>query len=340
MIKKENFGKFDGKEVSLYTLTGSDGLTVCITDFGGIIRNIFYKGHDVVLGCDTLEDYKTTPGNLGALIGRNSNRIANAEFELDGKTYKLLKNDGNNNLHGGAPGFNAKLWDSEAIDGDEPSIVLTLKSPDGEAGFPGNADIKVTYTVTAQNSLKIHYEAVCDANTLMNLTNHSYFNMNGHESGTTGGHTIEVMADFFTPNSDECMPTGEILSVSGRAFDLRKPTKMSHVYTSDDEQVKLFGGFDHNFCLRGRGFRKVASITGDKSGITMETYTDLPGVQIYTGNFLDGAVACKDGIKYDMHYGICFETQFFPNTPAISHFPSTVLKKGDKYDTTTEYKFV
>lgn len=340
MITKEHFGTLDGKEVSLYTLDNGSGLVAKISDCGGIITNLVANGTDVVLGRDTLEDYLTNSGYYGALIGRNSNRIANSEFDLNGKKYSLYANNGKNNLHGGKIGFDKKVWAAETIDGDEPSLILTLTSPDGDEGFPGNAEVKVTYTVTSENSIRLHYEAECDADTVMNLTNHTYFNLNGHDSGTIDGHTIELDSSFYTPNNDECMPTGEILSVDGTIFDLRKPVKFADIFASDDEQVKMFDGFDHNFCLNGRGFRKISTLKGDATGISMDTYTDLPGVQIYSGNSIVEDVVCKGSNLYKIHQAVCLETQFFPNSLAHTHFPSPILKKGEKYDTITEYKFI
>lgn len=341
MITKELFGNHEGKDVFLYKLDNENGLSVEIITFGGVIKNIYYKGLDLVLGRDSLEEYLDNDGYLGALIGRNSNRIQNAEFELGGKVYKLFPNDkGVSNLHGGKIGYDSRVWDSEAVDGKEPALILTLHSPDGEEGFPGNADIKVTYTVTTENSLKIHYEAVCDADTVMNMTNHAYFNLNGHNSGVTDNHTLTLDSDFYTPNTEKCLPYGEILSVEGTVFDLRKPVRLGDVFESDNEQIKMFKGFDHNFCLNGRGFRKVSELCGDKSGIKMETYTDLPGIQVYCGNFLKPERVCKGGAIYDSHHAICLETQVFPNAMALPHFPSPILRKGEKYDTVTEYKFI
>lgn len=340
MITKENFGTYNGNDVFLFTLDAGGLLSAQITNFGGIVKSLYFKNTDVVLGRDTLEEYLKNDGYYGAIIGRNSNRIKGAKFELGGKTYTVAENDGANNLHGGNVGFNSKVWSAEAIDGAEPSLRLSLVSPDGEEGFPGTANITVTYTVTHDNSLKIHYEATCDTDTIMNLTNHSYFNLNGHTDGTIDEHTISVNSDFCTPNTNECIPNGEIRFVNGTVFDLRKPKRLADVFASDDEQKKMFGGFDHNFCLNGRGFRKVASLCGDKSGIKMDTYTDLPGIQIYSGNAIIEDRVCKDGAVYKKHQAICLETQAFPNSINFSHFPSPVLKKGEKYDTTTEYKFM
>lgn len=340
MITKDFWGTHDGKEVYLYTLDNECGLSVQITNLGGTIKSIFYKNTDVVLGRDSLEEYLDNDGYIGALIGRNSNRIKNSEFELNGKTYKLYPNDEENNLHGGKIGYDSRVWDSETVDLAEPALILTLHSPDGEEGFPGNADIKVTYTVTKENSLKLHYEAFCDEDTVMNLTNHAYFNLNGHDSGVIDNQTIMVDASFYTPNTDECMPYGEILSVDGTVFDLREPKRFADIFADKHEQIKMFGGFDHNFCLNGRGFRKVSELYGDKTGIKMETYTDLPGIQVYCSNSLKNDRICKGGVIYDIHHAVCLETQVFPNATSLPHFPSPFLKKGEKYDTVTEYKFI
>ena len=339
MITKESYGTLNGKAVSLYTLDNGCGLVAKISDCGGIITHLIANGTDVVLGRNNIDEFMQYSGYYGALIGRNSNRIANSEFTLNGKKYSLYANNGKNNLHGGKIGFDKKVWDAEMVDADEPALVLTLKSPDGDEGFPGNADVKVTYTLTKENSIVLHYEATCDADTVMNMTNHTYFNLNGHDSGTTDTHTIQMDSDFYTPNNSECMPTGEILSVDGSIFDLRQPVKFADIFSSDDEQVKMFGGFDHNFCLRGTGFRKVSTLNGDKTGITMDTYTDQPGVQIYCGNAINEDEVCKGGVKYNVHQAVCLETQVFPNALENSHFPTAVLKCGEKYDTVTEYKF-
>ena len=339
MIKKELFGKLPEGEVYCYTLDNGKDLSAEIISYGGIIKNLYFKGTDVVLGRDTLEDYLENNGCFGALIGRNSNRIRNAEFVLNGKKYILAKNNNGNNLHGGNVGFDKKIWAVEEKDGAEPSLVLTLESKDGEEGFPGNAKIKVTYTLTLDNSIKIHYEAECDEDTVMNLTNHSYFNLNGHDAGTVDNHEVEFNASFFTPNTEQCMPYGEILKVSGTPFDFTTPNTLNFGFESGFEQLEMFGGYDHNFVIDGSGFRKFATVKGDKTGHIMECFTDLPGVQLYTGNFIDEERICKGGEKYKVHQGLCLETQYFPNALELTHFPSPILRAGEKYDTVTEYKF-
>jgi len=338
-VNKIKFGEVDGREVYSYILDNGNGLCAEILTYGGIIRKLVYKGVDVVHGRDSMEEYLDNRGYFSALIGRNSNRIENSEFEINGKIYKLFANDGKNNLHGGKVGFDKKIWDADAVDSEEPSLVLTTFSPDGEEGFPGNVNVKVTYTLTADNSIRLHYEGESDADTVLNMTNHAYFNMNGHSSGTVDGHTLSLDSSFFTPNTDECIPNGEILSVKGTPFDFSTPETMGERFKSDYEQIRMFGGFDHNFVLNGRGYRKVGEYTGDKSGITMEIYTDQSGIQVYSGNMIDENRVCKDGTVYKIHSAVCFETQAFPNNLRFSHFPGAILRKGDKYNTTTAYKF-
>lgn len=342
MITKRFFGKSGGKDVFAYELANKDkSLKAEIITYGGILRTLVYNGIDVVLGRDTIEEYENNAGCFGALIGRNSNRIFGGEFSLNGKKYTLAKNDnGVCNLHGGNIGYNKRVWDAKEVDGDEPSLVLSLFDPDKTEGFPGNVNVKVTYTVTCGNQLKIHYEAESDADTVINLTNHSYFNLNGHASGNTGNHTFKMEASFYTPNTKDCYPYGEILSVEGTPFDFRKEKKLSDGLNADFEQIKMFNGFDHNFVLDGSGYRKYAVVTGDISKITMECYTDLPGVQLYTGNGIEQGRVCKEGALYDTHGGFCLETQKFPNATNIPFFPSIFVKKGEKYDTVSAYKFV
>ena len=339
-ITKKQFGEHNGSAIHLYTLTNKNGLTAEILNYGGIIKKLIYKNIDVVLGRDTMEEYENNRGCFSALIGRNSNRIKNSEFELNDKVYKLFANDGKNNLHGGKEGFDKKIWDAKMIDEEEPSVVLSIASHDGEEGFPGTVNVKVTYTLTNDNTLKIHYIGESDADTILNMTNHAYFNLNGHSSGSVKDHTLWLNSDFYTPNDDDCIPTGEILSVKNTPFDFTNEHTIGECLKSEHEQIKKFGGFDHNFALNGRGYRKVGRCVGDKTGIAMEIYTDQIGMQIYSCNMIEEGRICKDGVTYDKHQGICFETQAFPNSINISHFPSTVLRKGEKYDTVTSYKFI
>ncbi|MEE0867557.1 MAG: aldose epimerase family protein [Clostridia bacterium] len=338
-ITKKEFGVLESETVYLFTLDNNKGLKAEIFNLGGTIRALYFNGTDVVQGYDTLDKYLIRSCYYGAIIGRYSNRIENSVFTINGKDYHLYANDGRNNLHGGKIGFDKKLWNAEMLDGEEPSLRLTLHSPDGDEGFPGNCDVTVTYTLTKGNALRIHYEGICDQDSAINMTNHSYFNLNGHDSGTIDNHTLELASDFYTPNCEECFPCGEVLSVKNTAFDLTTAKPLGECFKSNDEQVKMFNGFDHNFVLRGMGFRHCATLIGDKTGIKMDMCTDLPGVQIYTVNSNDDNFTCKNGAIYPVHSAICLETQTFPNGLKHTHYPNGFIKKGEKYDTVTEYKF-
>lgn len=342
MITEKYFGKASSGDVTAYTLDNKNGLIAEILTLGGIIRRLIVNGTDVALGRETADGAFIDDAYQGALIGRNSNRIENCEFTINDKKYTLDANDSgrDNNLHGGVDGFARRIWDAKAIDGDEPQLVLSLFSPDGDQGFPGNAEIKVTYTLTKDNSLKIHYEGVCDADTVINMTNHSYFNLNGHDSGDVLGHKLWLDSSFFTPNSDLCVADGTILSVKDTPFDFTNEKEIGKDIHDSCYQIQNFRGYDHNFAINGRGFRKFAELTGDKTGITMQCFTDQPGVQLYTANFLTADIPCKDGAKYTTHSGLCLETQVFPNALKFSHFPTSIVKKGEKYDTVTEFKFI
>lgn len=339
-IVKTKFGEYEGKEVFLYTLDNNKGLVAEIINYGGIIKSLVYNGVDVVLGRDTMEEYLDNEGCFGALIGRNSNRIENAEFIMNGKKYKLSANNGRNNIHGGNIGFDKKVWDAQIIDSIEPALVLSLTSPDGEEGFPGEVKIKVTYTLTSDDALSIHYEGESNSDTVLNMTNHTYFNLNGHSSGTVENHTLWLTSSFYTPNNEECMPYGEVHAVKGTPFDFSTTETIRERFDSKCEQIKMFGGFDHNFALDGYGYRLAGKLTGDKTGITMQMYTDQKGLQLYTGNWIDEKRVCKSGTIYKRHDGLCLETQAFPNSLKFSHFPNAFLKKGEKYDTVTVYKFI
>lgn len=337
-ITSKKYGEFNGRDVYAYTLSNEKGLSAEIINYGGAITKLVYNGTDVVLGWDNLEEYVNNSGCYGALVGRNSNRIENAEFELNGKTYKLFANNIKSNLHGGPDGFNNRIWDTECVDEEEPALILRLISPDGDQGFPGEVSVKVTYTLTKDNAISIHYEAECDQDTIINMTNHSYFNPNGHESGSVENCSLWMASSFYTPNNPECCPLGSILPVDTTPFDFREETTIGENLAIKHEQIELFGGYDHNFVIDGRGLRKAAVCTGDKSGISMELFTDCPGVQIYIPtNKPHGKT--KDGAEYCRYNAICLETQAFPNSMKYSHFPTTVVKAGEKYDTTTVYKF-
>lgn len=340
-ITQKEFGKTEAGTVVAFTLDNGRGLQAEILNRGGIIRRLIFNGTDVVLGRETLDAYQNGSGYFGALIGRNSNRIEDCKFEINGKTYEVAENEvgKNNNLHGGFCGFDKKIWTAKMVDDEEPQLVLSTVSPDGEEGFPGNVSVKVTYTLTKENSIKIHYEGKTDSDTVLNMTNHSYFNLNGHASGDMKNHTLKLACSFYTPNTKTCVPYGEILSVAGTPFDFTAGKKVGEEIHSDYPQLKMFGGYDHNMVIDGKGFRKFAELEGDLTGIVMESFTDLPGVQLYTGNHVNAKTPCKDGAEYAPYQALCLETQDFPNSLKYSHYPSPILKKGEKYDTTTEYKF-
>lgn len=338
-ITSRKYGELNGNDIYSYKLNNCRGLSAEIINYGAILTRLVYNGTDVILGYDKFGEYIDNADYMGAIIGRNSNIIESSEFTLNGKTYKLFPNDKKNNLHGGKEGFNKKIWNAECVDGDEPALVLTYLSPDGEEGFPGNAHVKVTYTLTTDNSLKIHYEVESDQDTVVNMTNHSYFNINGHDSGSIEGQSLWLASHFYTPNTQEIIPCGEIRSVEGTPFDFTKESKIGERLAIRHKQIDMFGGYDHNFVIDGRGYRLAAILKGDKSGITMEMYTDQPAFQFYLPVDFNPDREYKDGAKY-VHYGaLCLETQAFPNGLKYSHFPDVVLKKGDKYDRITAYKF-
>ncbi len=340
MIKKEVIGTHEGKEIYQYTLDNSNGLSAEILNYGGIIKSLTFCGIDMVFGMDSFDDYLNNGDYFGVIVGRNSNRIVGAKFELGDKTYTIPDNDNGNNLHSGPDGFDKKIWDCSICDDVEPSLILSYTSPDGEQGFPSEVKVKVTYTLTADNSLKIHYEGTSDSDTLLNMTNHSYFNLNGHDSGSIHNHTLWLRSSFYTPNAKTNAPYGEVLSVSNTPFDFRKAHKLTEALNSTHAQILLCSGLDHNLVLDGFGYRLAAKLVGDKSGVSMEMYTDAPGVQLYSGNFVNKEkLAYKDGVIYSSQCSLCMETQAFPNFTQNSHFPSGILKKGEKYDTTTTYKF-
>jgi len=346
-VSKRLFGTLkDGREIFAITLDNSRGLSAEVLNYGGIIKNLYFKDKnanrvDMVLGRDTLEEYLDNFGFYGAAIGRHANRIENSEFELNGQVYKVGVNEGKNSLHGGITGFDKKVWEAyeDKDDAEEPSVDFILVSPDMEEGFPGTLKIKMTYTLTKDNALRIEYRAMSDKDTVVNLTNHSYFNLSGHASGNIYDQVLQINSSFYTPNNKECMPTGEVLSVSGTPFDFRCPKPIGQDIKADFEQIEMFGGYDHNFVIDGRGFRLGAAAYSPKTGISMKMYTDKPAVQLYTTNGVEDGRICKDKTEYKPHQAFCLETQYFPNSMKYSHYPSPILKAGDEYHFTTEYRF-
>jgi aldose 1-epimerase len=294
---------------------------------------------DVVVGFGSVEAYeKSTEPYFGATIGRYGNRIAKGKFNLDGKTYTLFTNNGANTLHGGKKGFQYVVWDAKQL--NEHTLELSYLSKDMEEGFPGNLDVKVTYTLTDDNELKIDYLATTDKKTIVNLTNHAFFNLNGEGSGTILDHILQVEADNYTPVDTGLIPTGKNMSVEGTPFDFRTPTAIGARINEENEQLKNGKGYDHNFVLNAHGpLALVASVQGDKSGILMEIYTDEPGLQFYSGNFMESKNTFKNGSNDDFRTALALETQHFPDSPNQPAFPSTELKPGETYKTSTIYKF-
>lgn len=333
----------EGKQTDLYYLKNKNGAQAAITNFGGKLVSLLVpdkqgKMTDVVIGFDSLKAYQKAASYYGALIGRYGNRIAKGKFTLEGKVYTLPINNGQNTLHGGKPGFDSHVWDAKKLDGH--TLQLTYLSKDGDQGFPGNMNVKVTYTLQDDNSLKLSYEATTDKPTVINLTNHTYWNLNGCGSGTILNHVLQLDADHYTPVDSTLIPTGKIPPVAGTPFDFRSPTVIGLRIGQTDEQLKNGKGYDHNFVLNKHNMTTpVATITGDKSGITMQVYTQEPGIQFYTGNFMKGANTVKGGAKDGHRNGFCLETQHYPDSPNQPLFPTTELKPGQVYKTVTVYKF-
>jgi aldose 1-epimerase len=331
----------DGKAVSIFTLTSQSGLRMRVTDYGGIIVSLHVPDRnapaaDVVLGYESLQEYITATPYFGAICGRVANRIANARFELDGTQYTLAANNGDHSLHGGSIGFDKVVWKAHQATGENgPALRLEHTSPDGDEGYPGTLTVAATYELTANNGVRILYEARTDKPTPVNLTNHSYFNLAGAGAGDILDHIVQIEADAYTPVDDTLIPTGERRSVDGTPLDFRNPTPIGA--RIDD----VPGGYDHNYVLRGHAgeLRRAATVVEPESGRTMTVHTTEPGMQLYTGNFLDGSHIGKGGIPYKKHYGFCLETQHFPDSPNQPDFPSTILRPGEVYRQTTVYAF-
>jgi len=347
-IMKEPYGKTaDGKEVFLYTLTNAKGNVVKVTNYGGIVTHLLVPDRngrlgDIVLGYDNLADYLKASPYFGCIVGRYGNRIAKGKFVLNGAQYTLAVNNGENALYGGLKGFDKVVWaTTEKQTGKGPSLELSYISRDMEEGYPGTLSCKVTYTWTDNNEFMIDYEATTDKDTVVNLTQHSYFNLSGAGERDNLDHEVMIAADRFTPVDKGLIPTGELRPVKGTPFDFTKPEKIGARINNDDEQLKFGGGYDHNWVLNNTSgkLELAARVTEESSGRVMELSTTEPGVQFYVGNFLDGSNVGKGGKVYKRRYGFCMETQHFPDSPNQPSFPSTVLKPGQIYRQTTVYKF-
>ena len=336
----------DGRQADLFFLKNDKGMIAAITNYGGRLVSLIVPSKndvatDVVVGFDSVQQYvNSTEPYFGATIGRYGNRIAGGKFILDGKQYTLATNNGPNHLHGGNKGFQDVMWDANQK-GDSV-LELSYLSKDMEEGYPGNLDVKVIYTLTDNNELKIDYHATTDKKTVVNLTNHAFFNLNGSGSGTINDHVLVIDADRYTPVDSTLIPTGVIAPVENTPFDFRKPVSIGSRISNDDLQLKYGLGYDHNFVLNkpaGAGMTKAAMVTGDKSGIVMEVFTMEPGLQFYGGNFMQAKNTIKGGAKDDFRTAFCLETQHFPDSPNKPAFPSTILEPGKTYETTSVYKF-
>lgn len=347
-VEKSNFGRMeDGTMVDLYTLTNGNGTEVKITNYGGIITSLKVAGkegevEDVVLGFDSLDGYlQEGVPFFGAIIGRYGNRIGNAKFVLGGETYELAANNGPNHLHGGIKGFDKVLWEAESFEeGEDVGVKLHYLSKDMEEGYPGNLDVHVTYTLTENDELKIDYKATTDKLTIVNLTNHAYFNLSGELGEDILDHKLMLNADRFIPVTQTLIPTGELQPVEGTPFDFTEPTAIGKRIEAENEQIGYGLGYDHCWIVNGEPgeMRLAARVYEPSSGRVMEVFTTEPGIQFYSGNFLDGSLSGK-GVTYKHRSGFCLETEHFPDSPNQPEFPSVELEPGETYQTQTTYRF-
>jgi aldose 1-epimerase len=348
-VGKQPFGATpDGVPVDVYTLTNAGGVEVRAITYGGIILSLRVPDRDgtlgdVVLGCETVDAYLEASAYFGAIVGRYGNRIAGGQFTLDGQAYSLATNNGPNALHGGLVGFDKVVWRAESFENtDGVGVVFSHTSPDGEEGYPGTLEVRVTYTLTDANQLIFDYNAVTDRATPVNLTQHSYFNLAGDGAGDILNHELMLKASRFTPVDATLIPTGEIRGVAGTPFDFRTPTAIGGRIDADNEQIRFGGGYDHNFVLdrdESDSPTLAARVYEPSSGRIMEVSTTEPGVQFYSGNFLDGNITGKGGRVYRRRNGFCLETQHYPDSPNRPDFPSTILRPGQEYRSRTVYTF-
>lgn len=347
-IEKKTFGTLSsGEEVRLFTLRNSQGMQVGILDYGGIITSLMApdktgRYQDVVLGFENLADYETRNPYFGALVGRYANRIAGGRFSLAGKEYQLVQNNGNNHIHGGTKGFDKIIWNAKPIEfADRVSLELSYTSKDMEEGYPGNLACIVTYTLTESNELQVTYRATTDKKTVVNLTQHSYFNLSGDFSKTILDHKLFISSDEFVPVNKELIPYGEYAAVAGTPFDFNNPKTIGSNIEDSHEQIAIGKGYDHSWVLKDYDskIRKVASVLHPETGRFLEVFTTEPGMQLYTGNFLDGTLPAKDGGTYARRSGFCLETQHHPDSPNQPSFPSVVLEPGQTYRSETVFKF-
>ena len=345
-LNPANFEKVinENQATDLYTLKNANGMEVCITNFGARIVSIMVPDKngemkDVVLGFDNIDDYIQVPSDFGATIGRYANRIGQGKITINGKEIQLPQNNYGHCLHGGPTGWQYKVFKVTPI--NEQSIKLTVESPDGDNNFPGNVIANVTYTLTEDNAIDIKYDATTDQKTIINMTNHSYFNLNGDPSASSMNNILYLASDSITPVDNTFMTNGEMMAVAGTPFDFNTPKAIDKDINSDNEQIKFGKGYDHNWVLQTKGdiSQVAAKLTSPITGITLEVYTDEPGVQLYTGNFLDGTVKGKNGITYPQRASVCLETQHYPDSPNKPHWPSVILEPGQTYTSHCIFKF-
>ena len=348
MIKRELFGKLaDGREAYLFSVKNASGMTVQITNYGATVTSIYVpdrngKFAEVALGYGSLDGYVNGTVFFGGIVGRYANRIAEGRFTLDGKTYQTTLNDGPNTLHGGKIGFHKVLWTAESMETPNgEALKLIYVSKDGEEGFPGTVTVTVTYTLTEDNSLRIDYSGTTDKTTILNVCNHWYFNLTGDPTKTILNEELMINADKYTPVDSTAIPTGELADVAGTPFDFRKRTLIGSRINDDDAQLKICGGYDLNWVLNdyNKKVRKVAELYDPSTGRVLDVLTDQPGIQFYSGNFLNGTDIGKGGVKYEFRTGLALEAQLFPDSPNKPKFPSATLKPGETYKQITIYKF-
>ncbi len=348
-VSRVRFGTLaDGSAVEVFTITNASGVEVRAMTYGGIILSLRVPDRegrldDVVLGFDTVADYeKKNDPYFGAIIGRYGNRIAKGRFTLDGEAFNLAINNGPNHLHGGVKGFDKTLWKGDPFqNGQAAGVVFTRTSPDGEEGYPGTLTVRVTYTLNDRNELAVDYQATTDKPTIVNLTQHSYFNLAGQGSRDILGHQVQINADRYTPVDPTLIPSGELTPVAGTPFDFRQPVAIGARIDADHPQIKVGPGYDHNWVLNrtGSGLQRAVRVTEPSSGRTLTIATTEPGLQFYAGNFLDGSITGKQGRVYKRRFGFCLETQHFPDSPNRASFPSTVLRPGEEYVSRTVFTF-
>ncbi len=329
------FGTVNEKEIHLYIMRNRAGTFLAVTDAGAAVVSLVYRGVDVVLGWQEGETYGRNPGSLGATVGRHANRIGQARFVLNGQKVELARNNGENNLHSGPSSYSKRVW--ECVEAEDNRVTFLMDSPDGDQGFPGHLRMYTSYELGEDDSVILRYWGTPDKDTVINPTNHTYFNLNGQGSGAATDHLLCMHADSFTPSDEGQIPTGEIRPVGGTPFDFRSMHAIGRDIDADEPQLLLAGGYDHNYCLNGEGLQEAAQLRGDRTGITLTVFTDRPGVQLYTANNLHGEIG-KDGAVYPPRGGVCLETQIWPDAVNHPNFPSPIVRAGEEFKSETVWR--